>query len=99
MTDTLVNVNPNDAFSELSLEKSPNIAPPFFLAWVLIKMVSSISTDFSPLNATAPAVNSADKFENTESLIFVFPLLYTAVAYFDVAFTKTQSLIVRAPVA
>ena len=61
--------------------KSANIAPPFFSAVVLINTVLLIITSKSPLNATAPAVNSADKSLNTVSLIFVSFEEYIAVAY------------------
>ena len=76
---------------------SANIAPPFFPAYVSTNAVSLICVSSFPLSAIAPAVISAVKFSNAELLINVFLLLYIAVAYFELPFTKAQSLMVRVP--
>ena len=78
---------------------STNTAPPFLVAVTFINSQSSITkvtylSAFPPLIATAPAVILATKLMNFDFLIVVQPVLYIAVAYFEVAFAKTLSLTV-----
>ena len=78
---------------------SAKTAPPFLAAVMFINSESSITKEtnfngFPPLIATAPAVALATKLMNFDFLIVVQPVLYIAVAYFEVAFAKTLSVTV-----
>ena len=74
---------------------SAKTAPAFLAAVMFINSESSITKEttlnvFPPFIATAPAVIFATKLMNFDFLIVVpKPVLYIAVAYFEVAFAKT----------